>query len=38
MYVSQRLCVMYLLEVTKGRQDARVTKVMCDVTVGRKER
>ena len=38
MYVSRRLCGMCLLEGRKDRQDARVTKVMCDVTVGRKER
>ena len=37
MHVSQRLCVMSLLEGRKGKQDVRVTKVMCNVTVGRKE-
>ena len=38
MYVSRRLCVMSLLEGKNGRQDVHVTKVMCDVTVGRKEK
>ena len=36
--MSQRLCVMSLLEGRKGRQDVRVTKVTWYVSVRGKER